>query len=139
MKSLFFLILTILHFGTFEQEENQIEKRVEEFRMALIDPSRENLEDLCSIHLSYGHASGRVENYSQFVVTLISGANDFSSISFEDQSIQVTGNIAIARQTMNAKLSANGPEFSVKMGVMQIWQKENKNWKLIARQAFKIL
>ena len=42
------------------------------------------------------------------------------------------------RHVFTAETEANGKPGSAKVGVLQVWQKQGADWKLLARQAFKV-
>lgn len=135
--SLTFLFFFCFTFA-FAQTEKDVASQVEKLRLALIDPSIANLSEISSIHLSYGHSSGKLENQAQFIEALVSGASDFAKVSFEDQTIQVEKNVAIVRHNLAADVMDGGKANSIKIGVILVWQKEKSQWKLLARQAYKL-
>ena len=97
------------------------------------------LNELTAEKLSYGHSAGYVEGKVEFIRKLTSGENDFVSISLSNQTISVSGNVAIVRHRLEAKTSDNGKPNDIKLLVLMVWKKQNKEWKLIARQAVKII
>jgi hypothetical protein len=96
------------------------------------------LEALVSDQLSYGHSSGTIQNKAEFVGVIVGKKTIYKSITLTDPTIAVVGNNAIARHTFAAEVEAGGQASSPKIGVMQVWVKDGGNWKLLARQAFKI-
>ena len=138
MKTLLTLTLFLSISLAFAQAEKDIASQVENLRLALIDPTVSNLSELSSIHLSYGHSSGNLENQAQFIEALVSGASDFTKVSFEDQTIQVEKDVAIVRHNLAADVLDGGKSNSIKIGVILVWQKEKGKWKLLARQAYKL-
>ncbi len=138
MKTILTLVLFISIASAFAQTEKEVASQVEKLRLALIDPTVANLSELSSIHLSYGHSSGKLENQAQFIEALVSGASDFTTVEFQDQTVQVEKNIAIVRHNLAADVLDGGIANSIKIGVILVWHKEKGNWKLIARQAYKL-
>ncbi|UZD22631.1 nuclear transport factor 2 family protein [Algoriphagus halophytocola] len=138
MKNLLTIALLLCSTVVFAQAEKDVQNQVEKLRLALIDPTVANLSEISSIHLSYGHSSGKLENQAQFIEALVSGASDFATAEFEDQSIYVDKNIAIVRHNLVADVLDGGNANSIKIGVMLVWQKEKGKWKLLARQAYKL-
>lgn len=136
----FILILGLLLYSTFSfaQADKEVASQVEKLRLALIDPTIANLSELSSINLSYGHSSGKLENQAQFIEALVSGASDFAKVAFEDQTIQIEKDVAIVRHNLAADVLDGGITNSIKIGVLLIWQKEKGQWRLIARQAYKL-
>ena len=81
----------------------------------------------------------KVEDKKAFVTALASGASDFVTIELSNQVIKVSGNTAWVRHTLNGTNLDGGVSGVVKLHVLLIWQKQNGAWKLLARQAVKIL
>ncbi len=138
MKNLLTIALFMSVTFAFAQAEKEVEARVNELRLALIDPTVAKLGEISSMALSYGHSSGKMENQAQFIEALVSGTSDFASASFENQTIQVKNNLAIVRHNLVADVLDGGKANSIKIGVMLVWQKEKGSWKLLARQAYKL-
>lgn len=138
MKNLLTIALFMSVTFAFAQAEKEVEARVNELRLALIDPTVAKLGEISSMDLSYGHSSGKMENQAQFIEALVSGTSDFASASFENQTIQVKNNLAIVRHNLVADVLDGGKANSIKIGVMLVWQKEKGSWKLLARQAYKL-
>lgn len=120
------------------KEETAVADRVEAFRKALIDPTESNLKALTSSGLSYGHSSGVLQDQKVFIEKLLNGESDFVTIEFQNQSIQISGDVAIVRHNLAAHTKDSGVEKDIKIGNVLVWQKQKNKWLLIARQAFKL-
>ncbi|WP_192085769.1 nuclear transport factor 2 family protein [Algoriphagus sp. Y33] len=138
MKTLLTLSLFLCATFVFAQTDKEVASQVEKLRLALIDPTEESLSELSSPSLSYGHSSGKMESQAQFIEALVSGTSDFATVDFQDQTIQVSKDIAIVRHNLAADVLDGGISNSIKIGVILVWQKEKGQWKLIARQAYKL-
>jgi ketosteroid isomerase-like protein len=88
--------------------------------------------------LSYGHSGGHIDDKKEFVEKLASGASDFVTIDLSDQTISVSGKTAVVRHKLNAKTNDGGKPAEVHLLVLLIFQKDHRQWKLLARQAVKI-
>lgn len=119
-------------------DHQKIEEKVEELRQLLVSPDQSHLEKITSRELSYGHSSGTIESQQQFIDFLLSGKSKFVSIELQDQSINIVGNNGIVRHTLVAETNNEGETVNIKLGVLLVWQKEGEQWKLLARQAFKL-
>lgn len=108
------------------------------FQKAIIDGDKNALESLTLKSLSYGHSSGMVENQSQFITVLSSGSVDFTSIDISDQTIQVSGKNAIVRNIFKGTFIKEGKSTEIRIGVLMVWKNAKGNWKLLARQGYKI-
>ena len=120
------------------KEEMAVASRVETLRQALIDANGSKLKELTSAALSYGHSSGLVQNQAVFIEKIVNGESDFVTIEFQNQTINITGNVAIVRHNLAAHTKDGGIDKDIKIGIMLVWQKQKNKWLLIARQAFKL-
>ena len=89
--------------------------------------------------LSYGHSSGKVEDKAAFVEGLLKGPFDFQTIDITDQTIKLVGKTAIVRHIFSSKVLNKGNPDSLKLGILLVWKKQKGKWKLLVRQAVKIL
>ncbi|WP_210463561.1 nuclear transport factor 2 family protein [Rufibacter roseolus] len=120
------------------KDEKQVAAAVEQLKKAMITGERPALEAMVADALSYGHSSGKVENKAAFVEAIVSGKSDFVTMDLTEQTIQVTGKTAIVRHKLYGQTNDSGTPGSVKLGVMQVWQKQGSAWKLLARQSYKL-
>ncbi len=118
-------------------ETAAVAAQVEALRTAMLAADRAKLESLSASALSYGHSAGRIENKAQFVSNLIESRTPFRSIAHADQTIAVDGPNAIVRNIFSAELGGPTPS-NVRIGVLQVWTKQGAEWKLLARQAYRI-
>ncbi len=119
-------------------DEKAVSTAVEKLKKAMIDADKATLQTLAAPELSYGHSSGKIEDKEAFVKALTSGESDFVTIELSDQSIKIAGNTALVRHTLTAQTNNNGQPGNAKLGVLLVWQKQQGQWKLLARQAFKL-
>lgn len=122
-----------------DKSVKQVEAAVEQLRLTMIDPNESVLNKLASDKLTYGHSSGKVEDKTAFVQTLVTGKSDFVSVSFTNQTIQVVGATAIVRHRLDAATNDGGNPGTVKLDIVLVWVKVKNNWQLLARQAVKVL
>jgi ketosteroid isomerase-like protein len=122
---------------TQSKDESAVANATEKLRMAMVNADQKALESLVSETLSYGHSGGLVEGKQEFVDKIVSGKSDFVSIDLSEQSIILNGNTAIVRHILKATTNDSGKPGEVQLKVLLVWQKQGKNWLLIARQAVK--
>ncbi len=120
------------------KEEMAVASRVETLRQAMIDADGKNLAAVSSADLSYGHSDGHIQNQAEFIEKIVSKKSVFVSIEFQNQTIQIVGDVGLVRHTLAAHTKDGGIEKDIKIGVLLVWQKQKKKWLLIARQAFKL-
>lgn len=117
---------------------DSITDAVENLRVAMIGADRSKLEELTLDELSYGHANGVLEDKGKFIDSIVSGRNDYQSIELSDQTVADVGNIAIVRHRFRAEVIINSTTAHSDISVMQIWERRQGTWKLLARQAYKV-
>ena len=120
------------------KEEKEVAAAVETLRKAMVDGDEAVLKKITAKELTYGHSSGLIEDQATFVGALATGKSDFVKIDLEDQTIAIAGNTALVRHKLMGDLTSNGNVTPVKLGVLLVWQKQQGQWKLLARQAYKI-
>jgi hypothetical protein len=120
-------------------DESAVATAVETLRKAILDGDKTALEKICAEKLTYGHSSGQIENKEEFVAALATGKADFTRIDISDQKILITGNTAIVRHILKGEVVLSGNTTPLNLSVMLVWQKQDKDWKLLARQAIKII
>jgi ketosteroid isomerase-like protein len=119
-------------------DEASVVQAVEALRKAMLDADRARLEDLTADQLSYGHSGGTIQTKDQFVNVIVRKETIYKSIALSDPVTTIAGNNAIVRHVFSAETESDGKPSTAKVGVMQVWQKQDGRWKLLARQAFKI-
>lgn len=142
MKKILYTCLLILMTAVDSHAQSNYEKEVtaavERFKKALVDADKTMLEELTATELSYGHSSGKEENKTQFIGRIASGSVDFITIDITDQTVKLVGKIAMVRHVFTSKLVDDGKPLDIRIGVMMVWQKQKGEWKLLARQAYKL-
>lgn len=131
------LLFTVTAFAQ-TKDEKDVSAAIEFMRKAMVDGDRAKLTNLATDDLSYGHSSGKIQDKKEFVEAIASGASDFVTIDLTDQTIKVAGNTAIVRHKLSAQTNDGGKPGSTVLGIMLIFQKQKGEWKLLARQAYKL-
>ena len=134
------LLLTVVSTIGIAQSKDvvAVEKAVADLRLAMLSGDAASLTAISSKNLTYGHSNGVIEDQAAFVEALASGNNNFTQITLSDQSVEVLGKIALVRHNLAGNTHNKGADpASINLGILMVWQKEGKEWKLLARQAFK--
>jgi ketosteroid isomerase-like protein len=79
-----------------------------------------------------------VETKAQFVSVIVGKKTIYKSINLLEPGTTMVGNSAIVRHVFTAETETDGKPGSPKVGVLQVWQKQDGAWKLLARQAFRL-
>jgi ketosteroid isomerase-like protein len=119
-------------------DEAAVKQDVEALRKALLTADKPRLEQLAADQISYGHSDGRVQNKAEFVNGVMTRKAVVKSIDFPELTVAIVGDAAIARHIYTSQSETDGKPNSVKIGALQVWQKQGGNWKLLARQGFKL-
>jgi ketosteroid isomerase-like protein len=121
-----------------EADETAVGQAVEALRKAVLDKDKAGLHQLTADQLSYGHSDGRVQTKAEFIDGVMTRKAVVKSLTFPDLKVGLAGNAAIARHMYASESEADGKSNSVRLGVLAVWQKQDGNWKLLARQGYKL-
>jgi hypothetical protein len=120
-------------------DEAAVLQAVDALTKAMIDADRATLEELVADQLSYGHSGGVIQTKAQFVDSIINKETIYKGISLTEPSAAVAGSNAIVRHTAVVDYEDKGKSGTAKIGVLQVWIKQDGRWKLLARQSFRVL
>ena len=131
------LCLSPISFADNKADVQLISQKVTQLSQAMIDADGKALKQLSSPLLSYGHSGGHIEDQNAFIEKIVSGKSDFVTIEVADQTISISGDVALVRHNLNADIKDGGVPNKIHLGILLVWQKQAGDWKLLARQAFK--
>ena len=119
-------------------DQTAVEQAVKTLRQAILDRDVDKLRDLLVEELSYGvWPRGGIQNKYEFIARIARQDPIFSSITYSDPSITIAGNNAIVRHREAVEADTHDRHYSSEFGVLQVWQKQDREWRLLARQAWK--
>ena len=119
-------------------DEAAVTQSVETLRKALLEADKVKLEQVASPQISYGHSDGRVETKEQFIHGVMTRKQVVKSLDFPELKVAVVGNAAIARHIYLSESERDGKATTTRIGALQVWQKQDGGWKLLARQGFRL-
>jgi ketosteroid isomerase-like protein len=134
VPSLFFSSPALAEAG----DEAAVRQNVEALREALLKADKAQLERLTAEQVSYGHSDGRVQTKAEFIDGVMTRKATVKSLNFPDLKIAVAGDAAIARHLYESESETDGKTTNTKIGLLEVWQKQGGNWKLLARQGYKL-
>jgi hypothetical protein len=105
----------------------------------MINPDKAALDAIALDELTYGHSSGMVQDKAAFEEALLSKASVFVTIDLSGQTVKVVGNTAWVRHTLSATTNDGGKPGTTHLSILTIWLKQKGQWRLLARQAVKIV
>ena len=116
-------------------DDKALTDTIEELRLGLMNKDKAKLEAVAADNMSYGHSAGRIENKKEFVDAVLARKAVVKALKFTEPRNAIHGSTAIARHFYESTSEEDGKESSIKIGVLQVWQKQDGKWKLYARQA----
>ena len=119
-------------------DEAAVAQSVETLRKAQFEADKAKLAQVTSDQVSYGHSDGRAETKDQFITGVMTRKQVVKSLAFPDLKISVVGNAAIVRHIYLAESELEGKATTTRIGALQVWQKQDGGWKLLARQGFRL-
>ena len=119
-------------------DEAAVGDAVETLRLGIFAKDQTKLAQVCADQLSYGHSDGRVETKDQFITAVQNRKATVKSLAFPELKIAVVGNSAVARHIYLAESELEGKTTHTRIGALQVWQKQDGAWKLLARQGFRL-
>jgi len=119
-------------------DEAAVAQSVETLRKAILEADKAKLEQVTAAQISYGHSDGRVQNKAEFIDGVLTRKQVQKSLNFPELKVAVVGNSAIARHIYLGESELDGKQSTTRIGALQVWQKQDGGWKLLARQGFKL-
>lgn len=115
-----------------------VAKSVETLRQGLLEADKAKLDQVTASQISYGHSDGRAESKEQFITGVMNRKQTVKSLAFPELKVSVVGNAAIARHIYLSESELDGKATTTRIGALQVWQKQDGGWKLLARQGFRL-
>src|SRR5262249_37798274 len=119
-------------------EEAVVAEAVEILRAGILQADRDKLSRVTADQISYGHSDGRVETKAQFINGVPTRKRVAKPLASPDHKAAGVGNAAIARHIYLAESELDGKATTTRIGALQVWQKQDGAWKLLARQGFRL-
>jgi hypothetical protein len=119
-------------------DEATVKNAVEELRMAWLKQDKAKLDSLTAVQLSYSHSDAHLEDKIKFIDGVMMRKATFKSLEWPELTVQVVGNAAVVRHLWVSESELDGKVTNTKIGVMQVWQKQDTGWKLLARASWKL-
>ena len=119
-------------------DQTAVDQAVEAFRKALLERDVDRLRDLLVDELSYGlWPGGGIQNKYEFIAHIAREQPAYTSIAYSDPIVTIAGNNAIVRHREAIEAHVREKRYLLEFGVLQVWQKQDGQWRLLARQGWK--
>jgi ketosteroid isomerase-like protein len=123
----------------FAAEDNAaLSQVVEELRHAIFAADKAKLAALTADQLSYGHSSAVVQDKPTFIDGVVNRKATVKTLEFPELKTFVAGDVGVARHRYVSDSEQDGKTNHVDIGVLAVWQKQGGDWKLLARQGYKL-
>ena len=119
-------------------DEAAVKAAVEEMKVAYLKQDKAKLEAMTLPQLTYSHSDARIEDRAKFIEGVMGRKATVKSLEFPDMTVQVVGNTAIVRHLWVSQTELEGKVTDTKIAVMQVWQKQDGTWKLLARASYRL-
>jgi len=141
---IFFIGVCVITSCASSTDQKQLDKEMvlqtlKRFDDAVIARDEAALNAITATNLSYGHSSGKIQDQAEFVDDVVNGSFQFISITNDDQSVNISENVAIVRHILSADATNAGQPAKVHIGIIMVFQlDENDKMVLLARQAYRL-
>jgi ketosteroid isomerase-like protein len=119
-------------------EEEAVTQAVEALRKATFTQDKAKIEALVADQLTYGHSSAVVQSKAEMINGVMTRKATLKSLEYPELKVTVAGNAAWARHLYVSESELDGKPRSIKIGILEVWQKAGGGWKLLARQGYKL-
>ena len=134
-----FLFIVFVFIGFAQSVEDKVWKRVDALHKAVFETKDSvAMADLVAGYVTYGHSGGALEDRPTMITKAATSKNEYRNPQVERVSMQVVKKTAYVRYNFRAGSVAQGVETPLAIGIFQVWQKLNGNWRLVGRQAIKL-
>src|SRR5688572_6303115 len=129
MRYLFILMLCVVNLAVSAQQDKEaVMQRMRSFHQVLNDAAA--IRTFVHDSVSYGHSNGWIQTKTD-----LSNDAGVKTVyhSYKEDSIQVvvSGNTAYARFIADIEVSLNGKKALYHLKVLEVWMKENDQWKIL--------
>ena len=119
-------------------DEAAVKKSVEELRTAWLKQDKPKIEALTAEQLSYSHSDARLEDKAKYIDGVMTRKATVKSLEWPELTVQIVGNTGVVRHLWVSESELEGKVTNTKIGVIQVWQKQNADWKLLARASWRL-
>lgn len=108
----------------------------EKFNAAVRSGDQATLDKLLHPDLIYAHSNAKVENKAECIQALVSTKPNF--VMAPGLTVRVYGKTAILHGRATARVSQNGQTNEIPLDLLQVWLREGKDWRMVARHTTRV-
>jgi ketosteroid isomerase-like protein len=114
----------------------EVNAAMEALKQAMLHKDGAALEKLCADDLTYSHSAGQLETKAEFIKSVSSGKSIVERLDYLGNVVRVYGNTALVRGGVDLYHSKTD---IVHMNILHVWVKGPAGWKMVARQATRLV
>ncbi len=118
--------------------DDAIQAIEKEWGAAVVAHDYAKLDRILSDDLIYAHSTGNVESKQEYVQRLRSGAQKYDAIEYENITVHLYGETAVAHSHLTMRGTSNGKPFNDRLMMMNVWVNRGGHWQLVAHQTTKL-
>jgi hypothetical protein len=108
-------------------------------RAIFVDKDSSSLDKLFAPEVTYGHSGGKLEDRAAAIRAASQNKSTYTGVQMGPVKLMLNGKTAVTRYVLTAtETAAEGKVTELKLNILQVWVKDGKNWKMMARQAVKV-
>ncbi len=119
-------------------DDGVVKKAVDELRTAVLKQDQAKMASLAAEQLSYSHSDARLQNKAEFIDGVMTRKATVKSLEWPELTAQIVGNTGVVRHLWVSESELEGKVTNTKIGVIQVWQKQDAAWKLLARASWRL-
>ncbi len=138
--ALFLVMISVCVVKAQTADEKAIATKVEALNSAIfVKKDIPALENLLASEITYGHSGGNLQNRAEMIKGVMDDTKTYSDVKTEVGTMLFSEKTVVVRHIISATQKEKDGKISpLKLQVLQVWVKEKKAWKLLARQAVKV-
>jgi len=118
-------------------DEAAVKKAVADMRTAYLNKDKAALEAMTLAQLTYSHSDGRIEDKAKFIEGVMNRKATVKSLEYPEMTVAIAGDTAIVRHLWVSESELDGKTTNTRIGVMQVYKKQDGGWKLVARSSYR--
>lgn len=140
-KALFITLASVLCLVAFAQPEKELIERTYLLSQTVFGTKDSaTLENLFAKKLSYGHSSGKAENRQEALTAISGNRSTYSDTAVSNVTVVIDGKSAVVRHLFKAmERKPDGTTSPLNFTMMLVWVKQKGAWRLMGRQAAKLI
>ncbi len=129
--------LFVLAQNSHAQLQTEVMMKMMMLRNSLLKKDSVALSNLLADDVTYGHTNGLMQTKAQIIRSVVSGEQDYKTIEPSDMNVRIYGTTGVVTMKSKVTMLFKGSPLDMAMFVTLVWARDDKDWKLVARQSVK--